>query len=92
MLESTELKEILMSHSICLVDSGGQPQFHDIVSIFMSELSGLISVFRLNEYLSTHEEVAFYEEGMLTHDPYESRYTNEQVIHHDLQVIQSEAT
>ena len=92
MCESTELKEMLMSHSIRLVDSGGQPQFHDIVSIFVPELSGLISVFKLNEYLGVHGEVAFYEEGMLTNDPYESHYTNEQVIRHDLQVIQSEAT
>ena len=92
MLEFTELKELLMSHSIRLVDSGGQPQFHDIVSIFIPELSGLISVFKLNEYLGVHGEVAFYEEGMLTNDPYESHYTNEQVIRHDLQVIQSEAT
>ena len=92
MLESIELKELLMSHSIRLVDSGGQPQFHDIVSIFIPELSGLISVFKLNEYLGVHGEVAFYEEGMLTNDPYESHYTNEQVIRHDLQVIQSEAT
>ena len=92
MLECTELNELLMSHSIRLVDSGGQPQFHDIVSIFIPELSGLISVFKLNEYLGVHGEVAFYEEGMLTNDPYESHYTNEQVIRHDLQVIQSEAT
>ena len=92
MCESTEMKELLMSHSIRLVDSGGQPQFHDIVSIFIPELSGLISVFKLNEYLGVHGEVAFYEEGMLTNDPYESHYTNEQVIRHDLQVIQSEAT
>ena len=92
MCESTEMKELLMSHSIRLVDSGGQPQFHDIVSIFVPELSGLISVFKLNEYLGVLGEVAFYEEGMLTNDPYESHYTNEQVIRHDLQVIQSEAT
>ena len=92
MLESTELKELLMSHSIRLVDSGGQPQFHDIVSIFIPELSGLISVFKLNECLGIHGEVAFYEEGVATNDPYESHYTNEQVIRHDLQVIHSEAT
>ena len=92
MLESTELNQLLMSYSIRLVDSGGQPQFHDIVSIFIPEPSGLVSVFKLNEYLGNYGEVAFYEEGMLTNDPYESHYTNEQVICHDLQVIQSEAT
>ena len=36
---SQELGELLMSHSIRIIDSGGQPQFHDIVSIFLSYIS-----------------------------------------------------
>ena len=92
MLESTELNELIMSYSIRLVDSGGQPQFHDIVSIFIPEPSGLVSVFKLNEYLDSYGEVAYYEDGMSTNDPYKSHYTNEQVIRHDLQVIQCKAT
>ena len=35
--------------------------------------------------------MAFYKDGEQTCAPYESHYTNEQVIRHDLQVIQSEA-
>ena len=86
------LLEVLVSHSIRIVDSGGQPQFHDLLSIFIPELSGLVSVFKLSEPLAVRGEVAFYKEGELTCPPYESHYTNEQVIRHDLQVIQSEAT
>ena len=84
--------EVLVSHSIRIIDSGGQPQFHDLLSIFIPELSGLVSVFKLCEPLSVRGEVVFYKDGKMTCAPYESYYTNEQVIRHDLQVIQSEAT
>ena len=85
------MQEVIVSHSIRIIDSGGQPQFHDLLSIFIPELSGLVSVFKLSEPLAFHGEVAFYKEGKLTCTAYESHYTNEQVIRHDLQVIQSEA-
>ena len=87
----SEVGELLMSHSIRLTDSGGQPQFHDLVSIFLSHISGFISVFKLSECLSDHGEVVFYNVGELTNEPYESHYSHEQVIRHDLQAIQSEA-
>ena len=86
------MQDVLVSHSIRIVDSGGQPQFHDLLSIFIPELSGLVSVFKLCEPLAVRGEVAFYKEGELTCAPYESHYTNEQVIRHNLQVLQSEGT
>ena len=83
-------KEMILSRSIRLIDSGGQPYFHELLFIF---LSGFVSVFKLSESLSTHGEVVFYNEaGNPTNDPYESHYSHEQVIRHDLQAIQSEAT
>ena len=87
-----ELKEVLVSHSIRIVDSGGQPQFHDLVSIFIPELSGLVSVFKLSEPLAAPGEVVLYNDGKAICSPYKSHYTNEQVIRHDLQAIHSEAT
>ena len=85
--------ETLLTHSIHLVDSGGQPQFHDIISIFMPALSGLVSVFKLSECLSAHGEVALYNTaGELINDPYESHYTHEHVIRQELLAIQCEAT
>ena len=89
---SDDAGEMLMSHSIRLTDSGGQPQFHDLLSIFLSHISGFISVFKLSESLSDHGEVAFFDAaGVLTNEPYESHYSHEQVIRHDLLAIQSEA-
>ena len=90
-LSSKEVGELLMSHSVRLIDSGGQPQFLELVSIFLSHISGFISVFKLSESLSDHGEVQFYKQGELTNEPYKSHYSHEQVIRHDLQVIQSEA-
>ena len=93
--ESKGEKEALLTHSIYLVDSGGQPQFHDIISIFMPGLSGLVSVFKLSECFSAHGEVALYNmAGELINDPYESHYTHEleHVIREDLLAIQCEAT
>ena len=91
LMRESGITEVLVSHSIRIVDSGGQPQFHDLVSIFIPELSGLISVFKLSEPLAVRGEVAFYKEGNITCVPYESHLTNEQVIRQDLRVVQSEA-
>ena len=89
--ESRDANDVLFAHSIRILDSGGQPQFHELVSIFLPGITGIISVFKLSECLAVHGEVAFYRQGMVTNEPYESHYSNEQVIRHDLQVIQSEA-
>ena len=86
-----DMNEVLLSHSIRIVDSGGQPQFHELIAIFLAHISGFISVFKLNEALSAHGEVVLYDDGQPVNDPYESYYSHEQVIRHDLQAIQSEA-
>ena len=89
---SKEIGEYLMSHSIHMLDSGGQPQFHELASIFLSHISGLICVHKLSECLSAHGEVVFFDtDGVGINEPYESYYTHEQVIRHDLLAIQSEA-
>ena len=89
--ESRDANDVLFAHSIRILDSGGQPQFHELVSIFLPGITGIISVFKLSECLAVRGEVAFYNQGSCTNEPYESYYSNEQVIRHDLQVIQSEA-
>ena len=90
--ESGGDQEDLLTHSIHLVDSGGQPQFHEVLSIFLAGLSGCIAVFKLSETLSSLGEVTFYDtEGQLSNDPYDSTYSHEQVIRHSLLALHSEA-
>ena len=90
MRESREVHDFLLAYTIHLLDSGGQPQFHELVAILLRGITGIVSVFKLSEYLAGHGKVAFFKEGICSHDPYQSHYTNEQVIRHNLQAIQSE--
>ena len=86
MLESKEVRDFILSHSIRIQDSGGQPHFHEPVS---PGITGIISVFKLSQLLSLHGEV---KDGKEVNVPYPSYLTNEQVIRHDLQAIQSQAS
>ena len=83
--------ELFVYYSIRVVDSGGQPQFHEVVSIILPAVTAIVSVFKLSEHLDVHGEVVFYKNGVLENDSYKSYLTNEQVIRHDLLAIQSEA-
>ena len=87
-----DFAELLLYYSIRLLDSGGQPQFHEVFSIVLPAVTGIISVFKLSEPLAVHGEVVFYRDGVQANDPYESYLTNEQVIRHDLLAIQSEVS
>ena len=91
MREPNKVLDLVLHYSIRLLDSGGQPQFHEVVSIVLPAVTGIISVFKLSERLDVHGEVVFYEEGEQANEPYMSYLTNEQVIRHDLLALQSEA-
>ena len=92
MRDCGELRDLILYYSIRLLDSGGQPQFHEIASIVVPAVTGIVSVFKLSESLGVHGEVVFYKDGVEGNDPYKSYLTNEQVIHHDLLAIQSVAS
>ena len=89
MRESLDRTELFLYYSIRVVDSGGQPQFHEVVSIILRAVTGIVTVFKLSEPLDVHGDVVFYKNGVHTNDPYKSYLTNEQVIRHDLLAIQS---
>ena len=89
---SREKDDLILYYSIRLLDSGGQPQFHEIASIVVPAVTGIVSVFKLSESLSVHGEVVFYKDGVQGNDPYKSYLTNEQVIRHNLLAIQSVAS
>ena len=91
MRTSKEFSDLFLYYSIHLLDSGGQPQFHEIASIVVPAVTGTVSVFKLSESLGVHGEVVFYKDGEQGNDPYKSYLTNEQVIRHNLLAIQSVA-
>ena len=87
-----EEDDLILYYSIRLLDSGGQPQFHEVVSIVLPAVTAIVSVFKLSESLGVHGEVVFYKDGVQANDPYKSYLTNEQVIRHDLLAIHSVAS
>ena len=92
MHESEEMDDFIQSHSIRILDSGGQPQFHELASILLPGITGITAVVKLSELLSARGEVAWYKDGVQVNVPYASYLTNEQVIRHTLQAIQSQAS
>ena len=92
MRESRENFDFLTSYSIRVIDSGGQPQFHEVVSIILPAITSIVSVFKLSEPLNAHGEVVFYSRGgAQANEPYKSYLTNEQIIRHNLLAIQSQS-
>ena len=89
MREPAQELELFLYYSIRVVDSGGQPQFHEVLSIILRAVTGIVSVFKLSESLDVHGEMVFYKDGVQANDSCKSYLTNEQVIRHDLLAIQS---
>ena len=76
-------------HKILVSDCGGQPQFHEILPIFLRKMSLIIIVFKLSEKFSSHPMIEYYVNGKAVGTPYKSHLTVEQLIKHGLQSIHS---
>ena len=59
MSERREEDDLILYYSIRLLDSGGQPQFHEVVSNVLPAVTGIVSVFKLSESLGVNGEVVF---------------------------------
>ena len=76
-------------HKVRIVDCGGQPQFHEILPIFLRKLSVIVFVINLSEELSLRPTIEYYEDGKPLGEPYESDYTTEQLLKQGLRSIHS---
>ena len=76
-------------HKLLVSDCGGQPQFHEVLPIFLKKMSMIIFVFKLSEELSNRPMIEYYEHGKTLGTPYESDYTTEQLIQQGLQSLHS---
>ena len=75
---------------IYIVDSGGQPQFREMLPHFMHDSSAFILMQKLNESLGFIPSIEYRGEGSMMYGaPYQSRLTNEQVLCQYFQAIQS---
>ena len=86
-------KKAFTQDRISLIDTGGQPQFHEVLPIFMRGTSATMFAIRLDESLSDHPLIEYYDDdGQLVGIPYHSAYTNQQILKHCMRVMQAQAS
>jgi len=79
--DEDESRDLLGSSWIHLIDSGGQPEFHNLLPIFIHHTSCTILVQRLCDSLNDYPTVEYYnQEGKLTGMPYRSSLTNLEIL------------
>ena len=74
---------------IFIIDSGGQPQYLQMIAPFVKHVSASTFVLKLNEGLDDHPEVAFYTAGEVDYPTYKSSLTNKEILKQCCQVIKS---
>ena len=71
---------------VLIIDSGGQPEFLELIPIFMKDLSVCIFVVKLSDELSSKPVVEWYKEGEKVWS-YVSDKTHKQIIHFYIQAM-----
>ena len=74
---------------VLITDCGGQPQFQEILPIFLKKMSIIMFVIKLSEELSSRPMIEYYENGKSLGTPYESDLTTEQLLQQGLRSLHS---
>ena len=81
---------VLRFEWVYFIDSGGQPQFHEILPVFLKGASICIFVHKLSETLDEHPVVEYYDDNSeLVGKSCVSAHSNIQVFKHCLRSMQS---
>ena len=82
--------EVFKRKWLYLIDSGGQPQFHELLPTFVRHVSAAALFVKLNEALESHPVIKYYNrEGVLCGQPYKSSHNHLQTLQNCLQAMQS---
>ena len=83
-------KEHLEVNLVHITDSGGQPQFHEILPVFLRRASIIIFVTKLSESLDERPLIMYYDSnGNLISKPFPATHTNMQIFRHCIRTLQS---
>ena len=64
-LSEEEVEELFSSNWVYFTDCGGQPQFHELLPLFIQEITSLIVVSRLSDRLDDCPPDEYYQQGEL---------------------------
>ena len=83
-------KRFLELQWIHFIDSGGQPQFHEVLPAFIRNTTSTIFVMKLSERLDEHPMIEYYDRnGELLCKPYPHALSNDQMLQCCIQTIHS---
>ena len=85
-------KKAFKRDRITLIDTGGQPQFHEVLPMFMGETSASMFTIKLDDSLDDHPLVEFYDDSGNLVGSYHSPFTNQQILMMCMRVIQSQVS
>ena len=86
------VKKAFKRDRITLIDTGGQPQFHEVLPMFMGETSASMFTIKLDDSLDDHPLIEFYDDSGNLMGSYRSPFTNQQILMMCMRVIQSQAS
>ena len=79
--KSQGTKRFLELQWIHFIDSGGQPQFHEVLPAFIRNTTATIFVMRLSERLNEHPVIKYYDKnGQVCGKPFHHALSNEQML------------
>ena len=84
-------KRFLELQWIHFIDSGGQPQFHEVLPAFIRNTTATIFVMKLSERLDEHPMIEYYDvNGEISGKPYQHALSNEQMLQCSVRTILSQ--
>ena len=86
-IPSDSLETILTERCVYIVDSGGQPEFIDAMTVFLGQTSACILVIDLSQPLDHHPLIGYYRRGKSVSKPYLSNRTNEEHLKQCMQTM-----
>ena len=85
-------KKAFKHDRITLIDTGGQPQFHEVLPMFMRDTSASMFTMKLDDSLDDHPLIEFYNDKGQFVGSCRSPFTNQQILMRCMRVIQSQAS
>ena len=85
-------KKAFKRDRITLIDTGGQPQFHEVLPMFIGETSASMFTIKLDDSLDDHPLIEFYNDSGHLVGSCRSPFTNQQILMMCMRVIQSQAS
>ena len=88
----SERKFSLKSKWVYFNDSGGQPEYHELLPLFVRRISSALCVIRLPDKLDETQKVEYYKDGKRIGDVQQSQFTAKDTVQCLVNTIQSYST